>query len=338
MHVWSKQEDAVALICVSAATVSTLVSCCAELFVLHQLPMRMWRKLFTKQLVLLAVSDIVMALTSFYWMLCDTSFVLYTPEIGTHVNRMVQVVCDWSGFTSVIMEAHISLGLAFSWSRFELGLRFLDYTVCFMPFLGVVGCVLTVTFYPYEYIRSGNSGSVINSRPDPAEAVCGMLVFLACLVAIAYARWFTRGSTPAAMQGVQNRLWMYPASFLISFGCRFAVDLSPQLVETFLGIPYRTGIAANGLMNALIYFHQSRLSKRRCRNVIPSAHSDVERLANVHSFHAIFHADLVSLHTGATYTSSPSSGQSLAGNVTSLEAEDSSPKNKDPPPHAMEDC
>lgn len=335
---WSEQENAVALICVSAATFSTLLSCSAEVFVLHQLPPRMWRKLFTKQLVLLAVSDIVMALTSFYWMLCDTSFVLYTPEMGTRVTRVVQVFCDWSGFTSVIMEAHISLGLAFSWSRFEFGLRLLDHTVCFMPLLGVVGCVLTLIFHPYDYRRIGNSSEVVDSRPDPVEAVCVMLVFLACLVAIASALWFSRGSTPAAVHGVQNRLWMYPASFLLSFGCRFAVDLRPDLVDDLFEIPYRTGIAANGLLNALIYFHQSRLSKRRCRNVIPSAHSDLQRLANVHSFHAIFHDDLVSLHTEGTYTGASSSPLSLAGNVTSLVAEDSPPKSKDPPPHSRETC
>jgi len=200
---------------------------------------------------------------------------------------------------------HISLGLACSWARFERGLHLLDATVCFMPFLGAVGSVLSALLYPYAYIRDGESSLVIENKADPVEVVLGILAFLSCLLAIACALRSTRQSTHAAMQGVQNRLWMYPATFLISFGCRFAIDIKPELTSTFVEILYHTGVAANGLMNALTYFHQSRLSKRRCLNVQPQTEQDIERIANIHSFHAIFDHDMVQMRS-ASFTSTPS--------------------------------
>mmetsp|Transcript_15258 Transcript_15258/g.41802 ORF Transcript_15258/g.41802 Transcript_15258/m.41802 type:complete len:315 (-) Transcript_15258:132-1076(-) len=312
MRMWSDTEGTIAVSLVVFATVGTLLSCSVELLVLHQLPGRLWRKLFTRQLVLLAISDIVMAMTSFYWVTSNAHIFVYNPAVGTLITRMVQVLCQWSGFTSVLLELHISLGLACSWARFECGLHLLDATVCFMPFLGAVGSALSSLLYPFTYIRDGES-SLVMGKADPVEAVLGILAFLSCLLAIACALRSTRQSTPAAMQGVQNRLWMYPATFLISFGCRFAVDIKPELISTFVGVVYPSGVAANGLMNALIYFHQSRLSKKLCLNVQPQTDQDSERLGNIHSFHAIFDHNMVQVRSlGTTYTSTTlSSGQSL---------------------------
>ena len=305
MRMWSEAECTIAIILVVCATVGTLLSCSAELFVLHRLPRRLWRKLFTRQLVLLAISDIVMAMTSVYWVASDAHIFVFKPSVGTLITRLVQVPCLCSGFTSVVLELHISLGLACSWARFERGLHLLDATVCFMPFLGAVGSVLSALLYPYAYIRDGESSLVIENKADPVEVVLGILAFLSCLLAIACALRSTRQSTHAAMQGVQNRLWMYPATFLISFGCRFAIDIKPELTSTFVEILYHTGVAANGLMNALTYFHQSRLSKRRCLNVQPQTDQDIERIANIHSFHAIFDHDMVQMRS-ASFTSTPS--------------------------------
>jgi len=304
MRMWSEAECTIAIILVVCATVGTLLFCSAELFVLHQLPRRLWRKLFTRQLVLLAISDIVVAMTSFYWVASDAHIFVFKPAVGTLITRLVQVPNLCSGFTSVLLELHISLGLACSWARFERGLHLLDATVCFMPFLGAVGSVLSALLYPFAYIRDGES-SLIEDKADPVEVVVGILAFLSCLLAIACALRSTRQSTPAAMQGVQNRLWMYPAAFLISFGCRFAIDIKPKLISTFVGVVYPSAAAGRGLMNSLIYFHQSRLSKRRCLNVQPQTEQDIERIANIHSFHAIFDHDMVQMRS-ASFTSTPS--------------------------------
>jgi len=286
---WDKDIARNALALVSLCACCTVFTCALLVYSIRRSPERIRRKLFARQLTTLAVYDIILALMSLYWVLCNGGFILYSHRIGTIVSRIAQGVWGFSECGSMLLELHIALGMAFSWARCERGLQTLEKSLGYWVTLLCIGLtVLVVTLEPTNYYRKGNK-SVTCGPPEYIKIVLLSLALVGCFAAYCSAmfRLKTRG-TYAASREVERRFYLYPANFWLTYSWHIAGIVHPSLYGTYVGVFANAGLAANGFVNAVTYYFQSRLAKR---SKLRSCTMPVEanpRLANIASFHAIF--------------------------------------------------
>eukprot|EP00450_Noctiluca_scintillans_P007094 CAMPEP_0194485860 /NCGR_PEP_ID=MMETSP0253-20130528/6716_1 /TAXON_ID=2966 /ORGANISM="Noctiluca scintillans" /LENGTH=287 /DNA_ID=CAMNT_0039325881 /DNA_START=90 /DNA_END=953 /DNA_ORIENTATION=- len=271
----------------------------------------MKRKLLARQLMWLAAADIVVACCSMYWVLSNGGYILFAEDTGQTITKIMQAIWGFSEFSSILMELHLALGVAFSWQRSLSSLRVLDRTLALVPLTATVCTILLVLFEPLHYYRHGQQ-SVVRARTMVVELVLLTLTFLSCFFAYASAVCAASRGTFAGGQGVQTRLWMYPANFVISYTLQYATAVNGELFSNWVGCFAYVCLAISGFLNAFTYFvnHRwvtgnfwvSRGSAASC--------SQNARLADIVSFHALF-TDTLSVIELQTPTASEASTWSI---------------------------
>jgi len=297
---WSPDLATMALVFVAPCTLLTLLSCLYILARLLSGHPSMRRKLLARQLTWLAAADIVVACCSVYGVLSSGGYILFDNETGQIVARIMQAIWGFSEFNSILLELHLSLGVAFSWRRSLWSLQVLDWTLVLVPLFSTVSTILLVFLEPLHYYRDGQR-SVVVGTTMVVELVLLTLTFISCFFAYASALWATSRGNFAGERGVQTRLWMYPANFIISYTCQYATGVNGTLRGTWVGVFAKVGLAMSGFLNSSTYFLHHRWSKSSLfqRGHVVDA-SKSPRVADIASFHAIFDTHLVSvveLHT-----------------------------------------
>uniref|UniRef100_A0A7S1B0Y8 Uncharacterized protein n=1 Tax=Noctiluca scintillans TaxID=2966 RepID=A0A7S1B0Y8_NOCSC len=291
---WNHGTSKIALLIVGNGLLFSTVSCAYVIIMILKLPKRLRNKLFARQLVYMGAFDIVLAGFSFYWVLLEGHFFIPNEdETSNTTMHVVQVIGCFSEYASILLELHIALGMAFSWARWESGLRVLDGSMCVIPALALASaCVSAVT----NPMTPSDTRPVFGRPTQLVGVVLICLVFMGCGFAYACALSAMRQSTFAAMRTVQRRFFLYPLNFVMSFGFKFVCDIDTELFGTFFGVLAAIGLAWNGFLNASTYFLQSRMSNGATTGLVVSNES--QRLANIASFHAVFPRDNVHMVMG----------------------------------------
>jgi len=259
----------------------------------------------------LAAADIVVACCSMYWVLSSGGYILFEKETGQTITKIMQAIWGFSEFSSILMELHLALGVAFSWQRSLSSLRVLDRTLALVPITATVCTILLVLFEPLHYCRVGLK-SVVRARTMVVELVLLTLTFTSCFFAYASAVYAASRGTFAGGQGVQTRLWMYPANFVISYTLQYATAVNGELFSNWVGCCAYVCLAISGFLNAFTYFvnHRWVAGNVWVPRVSEACRSENARLADIVSFHALF-ADTLSVIELQTPTASEASTWSV---------------------------
>jgi len=308
---WTPAMARRTLLWVSCACLLTVSSCIHIMMSIASATPAMKRKLLARQLMWLAAADIVVACCSMYWVLSSGGYILFEKETGQTITKIMQAIWGFSEFSSILMELHLALGVAFSWQRSLSSLRVLDRTLALVPITATVCTILLVLFEPLHYCRVGLK-SVVRARTMVVELVLLTLTFTSCFFAYASAVYAASRGTFAGGQGVQTRLWMYPANFVISYTLQYATAVNGELFSNWVGCCAYVCLAISGFLNAFTYFvnHRWVAGNVWVPRVSEACRSENARLADIVSFHALF-ADTLSVIELQTPTASEASTWSV---------------------------
>mmetsp|Transcript_43122 Transcript_43122/g.97158 ORF Transcript_43122/g.97158 Transcript_43122/m.97158 type:complete len:376 (+) Transcript_43122:44-1171(+) len=262
---------------------------------LHSLDARVRRRLFARQLSLLASIDLALTSSLLLWCLVDQGVVVLPGEWQARMCWATAVPyfsCRWM---SLLMGTHIAAGLAAAWFRWIRVIRFMGWS---LPMVLVTGAGLGFGQLWEVPLAAGKTGTCHWSSNSVGEvATMGLLACFAVAIvchAVAVAR---ACASPGRLRWELVRvLSLYALCFWASYGPVLIFHDNQTLAyDLALGAE-----ACNGLWNTGTYFVQKRTSWKRARRRLTRhsvvAGGGVVSPGDVVSFHVLFDA-----HEGAVF-------------------------------------
>lgn len=249
------------------------------------------KRLFLQQLYILAVVDMLASL-----LLMVLDFMHFMAGGGHAVTdcflyfscplcKALISVFRWLRFVSVLMETQIAVGIFCAWHRLFRSVAFVQRTIPFVPFLGML--LAALSFLRFSVDDAGGAVGRKNCHAWDEDNVTYWALQLCFWISVlSYGAAFLRPATRPMGVHVKalQKTWIYALIFVVTYGPVIVLSAPtltvPDAVRDWFCIWAGTAQSLNGFLNVFTYYVQSRYHRNQLPNL--SLQGNRQQLASFH--------------------------------------------------------